>query len=232
MDVADHSTEAVYGCTPATTRGKAILLGGDPKGNNFVYTCGSSVVMRNIKDPLKCELYTEHQHQTTVARYAPSGFYMASGGELSLCGAIVTEHSLLDVSGTVRIWDTTQKEHILKLELRVLSGPINDLQWSDDSKRIVAVGEGKDRFGAVFLWDSGSSVGEISGPTKPATTCDFKQTRPYRIAVGSEDFQVCWLEGPPFKFKTAFKVLDCTSHYLIRPLLEPHPFCQLCPILS
>jgi len=179
----------IYGATPATTRGKSVLLGGDPKGNNFVYTNGSAVFMRNLKNPLLTEMYTEHSHQTTVARYAPSGFYIASG----------------DVSGTVRIWDTTQKEHILKLELRVLGGPILDLQWSDDSKRIIAVGEGKERFGAVFLWDSGSSVGEISGHAKTITSCDFKQTRPYRVATGGEDFQVNWFEGPPFKFKKSFK---------------------------
>lgn len=179
----------IYGATPATTRGKRLDIGGDPKGNNFVYTCGSSVFIRNLKNPLVTEMYSEHQHATTVARYAPSGFYIASG----------------DISGTVRIWDTTQKEHILKLELRVLGGPILDIQWSEDSKRIVAVGEGKERYGAVFLWDSGSSVGEITGNSKPITSADFKQTRPYRIATGSEDFQVAWLEGPPFKFKQSFK---------------------------
>jgi len=124
-----------------------------------------------------------------VARYAPSGFYIASG----------------DVSGTVRIWDTTQAEHPLKIELRPLSGTINDLAWSDDSKRIVAVGEGKEKFGAAFFWDSGASVGEITGHSKPITTVDFKQTRPYRVATGSEDFLVNWFEGPPFKYKFALR---------------------------
>jgi WD40 repeat protein len=178
-----------YGATPATTRGKPVHLGGDPKGNNFVYTCGSAIFIRNVKDPLKVEMYTEHQFPTTVARYAPSGFYIASG----------------DAAGTVRIWDTTQKEHILKLELKVLAGPILDLQWSEDSKRIVAVGEGKERFGAVFLWDSGSSVGEITGHGKAIASVDMKPNRPYRIVTGSEDFQVNFFEGPPFKFKKANK---------------------------
>jgi hypothetical protein len=41
------------------------------------------------------------------------------------------------------------------------------------------------RFGAVFLFDSGSSVGEITGHSKIITSCDFKQTRPYRIATGN-----------------------------------------------
>jgi len=179
------SLQYIFAASPSTTRGKPILVGGDPKGNNLLYTTGSSVFMRNLQDPLKAEMYTEHSHATTVARYSPSGFYIASA----------------DITGSVRIWDTTQKEHILKIELKPLSGSILDLQWSDDSKRIVAVGEGREKFGAVFLFDSGSSVGEISGLTKPITTCDFKQVRPYRIATGSEDFQVGWFEGPPFKFK-------------------------------
>jgi len=164
-------------------------MGGDPKGKNFLYCCGQSVFIRDLKDPLKCEMYNEHSFATTVARYAPSGFYIASG----------------DVSGTVRIWDTTQKEHVLKIELKILSGAIMDLQWSDDSKRIVAVGDGKDKYGAVFLFDSGSSVGEITGHSKQVSSCDFKQTRPYRIATGGEDQLVNWFEGPPFKFHHAMK---------------------------
>jgi len=178
-----------YGAVPATTRGKPVIVNGDPKGKNFLYATGSSIFIRDLKEPLKTEQYTDHQFPTTVARYAPSGFYIASG----------------DSSGTVRIWDTTQKEHLCKLELKVLSGPVADLQWSEDSKRIVVVGDGKEKFGSVFLWDSGSSVGEISGHSKAIASCDFKQTRPYRIATGSEDLAVNWFEGPPFKYKKSMK---------------------------
>jgi WD40 repeat protein len=178
-----------YGALPSTTRGKPIHIGGDPKGKNFLYTCGQAVFIRDLKNPLNTEMYGEHQHQTTVARYAPSGFYIASG----------------DVSGTIRIWDTTQVEHILKIELKMLGGPILDLQWSDDSKRIVCVGEGKEKFGSVFMFDSGSSVGEISAHSKPVASCDFKQTRPYRIVTAGEDMLVNYFEGPPFKFKKSIK---------------------------
>jgi len=178
-----------FGAVPATTRGKPIVINGDPKGVNFLYATGGSVFIRNLKEPIHTEQYTDHQFPPTVARYAPSGFYIASG----------------DSSGTVRIWDTTQKEHLCKLELKVLSGPVADLQWSDDSKRIVVVGDGKEKFGSVFLWDSGSSVGEISGHSKAIASVDFKQTRPYRIATGSEDLAVNWFEGPPFKYKKSMK---------------------------
>jgi WD40 repeat protein len=170
-------------------RGKPILLGGDPKGENILYTTGNSVVMRSLNNPLICDTYNEHGYPPTVARYSPSGFYIASG----------------DSTGVIRIWDTTQAEHLLKIELRPLSGPISDISWSDDSKRIIAVGDGKEKYGAVFLWDSGSSVGEITGHSKAVTSCDFKKTRPYRVVTGGEDFLVNWFEGPPFKFKHSIK---------------------------
>jgi WD40 repeat protein len=65
-----------------------------------------------------------------------------------------------DQAGKLRVWDTTQKEHLLKVgstsevtnvcvclqaEYPVISGPIRDIAWSPDSKRLAVVGEGKDR---------------------------------------------------------------------------------------
>lgn len=50
--------------------------------------------------------------------------------------------------------------------------------------------------------DTGASVkGELTGHTKCINTCDWKQTRPLRIATGAEDNKVAFYEGPPFKFK-------------------------------
>lgn len=54
-----------------------------------------------------------------MAKYSPSGFYIASA----------------DKSGKVRIWDTVNKEHILKNEFQPISGPIKDLAWSSDNQR-------------------------------------------------------------------------------------------------
>ena len=56
-----------------------------------------------------------------------------------------------DVHGKIRIWDTTQKEHILKAEYPCIGGPIKDIDWSPDSQKIVCGGEGKERFGEP-LW--------------------------------------------------------------------------------
>lgn len=56
------------------------------------------------------------------------------------------------------------------------------------------------RFGNVFLWDSGSSVGQITGHSKAINAVDYKPTRPFRICTASEDTEVGFFEGPPFKY--------------------------------
>ncbi|KAF7657802.1 hypothetical protein LDENG_00022140 [Lucifuga dentata] len=180
-----YELKHVFASLPQMERGVAKVIGGDPKGNNFLYTNGKTVIIRNIDNPAIADIYTEHAHQVTVAKYAPSGFYIASG----------------DVTGKIRIWDTTQKEHILKYEYTPFAGKIKDIAWTADSQRIAVVGEGREKFGAVFLWDTGASVGEVSGHSKVINTVDLKQTRPFRLITGSDDFSASFFEGPPFKFK-------------------------------
>lgn len=167
-----------------------IIINGDPKGNNFLYCNGNAVVIRDINNPGTSDVYIEHSVQATVARYAPSGYYIASG----------------DVFGKIRIWDTTQKEHILKYEYQPISGKIKDIVWSPDSKRIAICGEGREKYGHVFLWDSGSSVGEILGHSKPINAIDYRPTRPFRVITAGEDNHVCWFEGPPFRYKNRLSV--------------------------
>jgi hypothetical protein len=54
-----------------------------------VHQSGKSIFLRSIDDPSASKQYVEHTTATTVARFSPSGFYVASG----------------DVSGTVKVWD-------------------------------------------------------------------------------------------------------------------------------
>ncbi|KAK3908482.1 Actin-interacting protein 1 [Frankliniella fusca] len=180
-----YSTKYIFSTLPRTQRGQPIVLGGDPKGKNFLYTNGNSVIIRNIDNPAISDIYTEHSCAVNVAKYSPSGFYIASG----------------DQSGKIRIWDTVNKEHLLKNEFQPIAGPIKDISWSPDSQRMVVVGEGRERFGHVFMAETGTSVGEISGQSKPINSVDFRPTRPFRIVTGSEDNTIAVFEGPPFKFK-------------------------------
>jgi hypothetical protein len=47
--------------------------------------------------------------------------------------------------GTVRIWDATQREHNLKKEVKPVAGPIRDIAWDADSKRVLALGDGRQK---------------------------------------------------------------------------------------
>ena len=58
----------------------------------------------------------------------------------------------------------------------------------------------------MIMWDTGTNVGELNGHSKAANSITYKPTRPFRIATASEDFTVCFYEGPPFKFKRSIHV--------------------------
>lgn len=102
-----------------------------------------------LKNPTLATEYVGHTAQATVARYSPSGFYIASGGGycLSFFQSVnmICRKIYLDAHGNVRIWDTVNEDHILKNEIRPVSGKISDIAWDSESKRLIAVGEGKER---------------------------------------------------------------------------------------
>ncbi|GMT36944.1 hypothetical protein PFISCL1PPCAC_28241 [Pristionchus fissidentatus] len=187
-DPSEYELVRTFASLPRTTRGLPAAITASPKGDKLFYCNGHSVYIVDSNNLNNVDIYSEHPTLTTVAKMSPSGFYCASG----------------DQQGNVRIWDTTQKTHILKGTYPIIAGPIRDISWSDDSKRLAAVGEGKDRFGHVFLFDTGTSNGNLSGQSRPMSSIDFRPTRPYRLVSGSEDNTVALFEGPPFKFKTTF----------------------------
>ncbi|KAI9026645.1 WD40-repeat-containing domain protein [Phycomyces nitens] len=174
---------------PQTNRGEGIKLGSDPKGKTFLYTNGKSVFIRDIENPSLATEYIGHSTRTTVARYSPSGFYIASG----------------DISGSVRIWDTVNEEHLLKNEIKPISGKISDIAWDSESKRIIAVGEGKERFGHAFSFDTLSSTGEIGGHSKVINSVSIRQQRPFRAVTASDDLTVTFYTGVPFKYSKTIK---------------------------
>jgi WD40 repeat protein len=125
---------------PLPVRGKPILFGGDPSGENFLFCLGNSVIIRNIENPKISSIYSEHSHPTTVARYSPDRKFIASA----------------DSVGIVRVWHTDfvqGTQYKLKLEKQALSGPIMDLTWDPESKRILAVGQGREVYGTLFFAD-------------------------------------------------------------------------------
>lgn len=128
--------------------------------------------------------FKAHNSATTVAKFSPSGFYVASADE----------------GGNVKVWDAVGDDSVIKGEFPVISGRINDVAWDADSKRIIAVGNGKERFGHCFTFDSGNTVGEISGHSAQISAVAIKPTRPFRAATVSDDAGLVFLSAPPYKF--------------------------------
>jgi len=177
----------LYAPLPKTERGKPVLLGGDPSGENILYCNGSDVIIRSLKNPLQAEIYSEHPRATTVARYSPNRRFIASGDE----------------TGTIRIWNVEMVQGVqfkLQSEKKCFGGVINDIAWDPESQRICAVGNGREIMGVVFMADGGASAGAITGHAKTITSCDFRPKKPYRIVTTSEDLGINWFEGPPFKW--------------------------------
>ncbi|GJJ14817.1 hypothetical protein Clacol_009085 [Clathrus columnatus] len=130
-------------------------------------------------------VYSEHAHPTTVARFSPSGYYAASA----------------DSQGNVRVWDTAGPEKILKSQFKVISGRINDLSWDGESKRIIAVGDGRGKFGHAFQFDTGSSCGEIEGHSKSLNAVIIRNERPFRAATAGDDGTIVFYTGAPYKYQ-------------------------------
>jgi WD40 repeat protein len=171
------------GPMPATVRGAPAKLDLSKDGSKILYAAGKCLVIREIATG-KCEVYTQHKKDVTVARFSPSGNYIASG----------------DVTGKVRVWAYDHPERLLKCETQALGGEVVDLCWGPDSKRIVAVGSGQTRV-KPFMFDTAASLGTCVGPTKRVLSVAYKPTRPYRVTTGTEGMSLYFFEGPPFKFK-------------------------------
>lgn len=181
----DHEmVTGIYGPNPSTTRGAGVHMTCHPRESNLiVYASGRLIVVKDLNDPSNSFVYRGHNAQTTCAKFAPSGMFVASG----------------DSSGKVRVWSWTHKEKLLKVEVQVFSGPVRDLDWDFENKKITAAGEGSGILAKTIMWDTGNSTGEMTGHNKAVLSCAFKPKRPFRVATCSEDFKTCFFAGPPFK---------------------------------
>ncbi|KAF9269416.1 WD40 repeat-like protein [Marasmius fiardii PR-910] len=172
----------LYPSHPVTERGQSTKLSAHK--NKIIYANGKSVIVHDLANTTASVAYAGHVQNTTVARISPSGYYCASA----------------DALGTVRIWDTVGEDQVLKGEYKVISGRINDLEWDGESKRIVAAGDGREKFGHAFMMDTGSSTGEIIGHSKAINAISIRHQRPFRAVTASDDGLIILHQGVPFKY--------------------------------
>ncbi|KAK9236911.1 quinon protein alcohol dehydrogenase-like superfamily [Lipomyces kononenkoae] len=184
--------ESLWAALPSTSKGVPLHISYDPRSDRLVYPSNKSIHLRSLSRPSVSTQFTGHIAATSVAKFSPSGYYIASG----------------DISGTVKVFDSssvTDDPEIVKGSFSIISGRINDLAWDSESKRIIAVGDGKERFGHCFTFDSGNSVGEIAGHSAQVNAVDIRPVRPFRAATAADDNALVWLTGPPFRFAKAVR---------------------------
>lgn len=61
-----------------------LLLGANLEGNHLIchlLDLLMSHIVCLLQNPAIADIYTEHAHPVTVAKYSPSGYYIASGGK-------------------------------------------------------------------------------------------------------------------------------------------------------
>ncbi|SMN20165.1 similar to Saccharomyces cerevisiae YMR092C AIP1 Actin cortical patch component, interacts with the actin depolymerizing factor cofilin [Maudiozyma saulgeensis] len=191
---------------PSTERNFTSRLSYDKTTNCIGYASGKSAFIRSLDDESlekipKVIQFTGHGNaNVTVVRFSPipQSQYVASG----------------DDQGKVIVWgwslnnDNNCVEINVKAEFHVLAGKVTDISWDFEGRRLCVVGEGKDRFGAFISWDSGNSLGEISGHSQRINACHMKQSRPMRAMTVGDDGAVVFYQGPPFKFASS----DRTHH--------------------
>ena len=175
---------SILGPAPTTERGVATVITVHPQDQSkIIFPSGRSIVVKNLNDNGDTFVYRGHNQPTTVAKFSPNGYWVASG----------------DISGKVRVWSWDNPEHILKIEIPAFTGPVADIDWDSESKKLVVSGEGGQFLVKCLVWDTGSSAGEMVGHTKKVLSCCYKPTRPFKIMTGSIDFDCKFYAGPPFK---------------------------------
>jgi len=168
---------------PETTRGKGKIVTLHPTQPKILYTNNRTVLIRSLDNPAECVAFTEHKARVNVAKFSPSGYFVASG----------------DDEGKVIVWSWPA----MKVRNTIEAGKaIYDLDWDMDSSKLMCAGDGMQFKARVVSADSGNNVGEITMHDKLIMSCSYRKARPFSIMTTSEDLQVNSYAGPPFKFKS------------------------------
>ncbi|AET41228.1 Aip1p Ecym_7402 [Eremothecium cymbalariae DBVPG len=177
---------------PSTTRNFTTHLSYDSETRSLAYNSGKSAIIRSLVDDTAIQFTGHGNANVTVVRFSPlkGSNYLCSGDDSGR--VIVWYYKPVDSLGVV--------ETGVVSEFKVLSDAITDISWDFEGKRLCVVGEGRNTFGAFISWDTGNSLGEVSGHAQRVNACHFKQSRPMRAITVGYDGKAVFYKGPPFQF--------------------------------
>ncbi|KAI1751674.1 WD40 repeat-like protein [Xylaria castorea] len=206
--------EKTLAASPVTIRGQPTQLSTDSTGTKMAYASGKSIYLRSIDDPSDCLQYTEHTAQTTVARIAP-------------LPNIVPEYRIAsgDVTGLVRVWASTKDGIKKKDEWPAFSGRVNDIAFASDGDRVIAVGDGREKFGHAFNI-TGGKVGEVTGHSKVINAVAIRPTertvRAISAVTVSDDASVCFLGNVPSPLHFLSKADGLHKGFVLGTAISPN----------
>jgi WD40 repeat protein len=91
-------------------------------------------------------VYLGHTAAVTCTKFSPLGTYIASG----------------DAHGRLHLWAYDHNEHLPRLDVQVLAGPVRDVCWDRKGIRVAVCREGGVQLvelSRAIMWDTGSSAG-------------------------------------------------------------------------
>lgn len=95
----------------------------------------------------------------------------------------------------------------------MLQHPVLDIAWTEDSQRIIAVGNGQGVYSKGLNADTGSKVGDQLPATKALYSVDIKK-KPFKVVAGGENYHIFEQTGVPFK--NGKTITDQHTHFINR----------------
>jgi WD40 repeat protein len=122
----------IYPPHPKGTRAKRVKWCMKPSADGservLVYGAGPNLVVRDLNNPTNTRIFNEGVlNAVTAVAYSPNGYSVAFGDDK---GGVKVGGYNADGAFTASFAET------------LLAGPVNDLKFSDDSKKLIAVGGG------------------------------------------------------------------------------------------
>ena len=153
---------------PKGTRAKRVKWCMKPSADGservLAYGAGQNLVIRDLNDPSKTRIFNEGiLNAVTAVAYSPNGYQIAFG----------------DDKGAVKVggWNA-DGAFAASFSETLLAGPVNDLKFSDDSKKLIAVGGGGQRAKTINLESKGKWGDIAAGHNATLLTCDMKMSKP------------------------------------------------------
>ena len=184
--VEQSSESTIVVGNPTVVRGHRVsMIYSEKRPHLLVYAIRDNLIFRNMANPTESRVYADHRSRITCVSEQKTAGKFAFGDEKGLVTVVTLKEN-------VQI--TKDKE------FQLLAQEINQVIWSNDGTRLIAVGFGTDTKANGVTYDTGSKCGTILGITSNQLCGDLAQIdKKYALFSAGEGNEIMYHEGIPFK---------------------------------